>query len=47
MELFDVFYSVSCALYGILDTRNINLPLRDLLGVQGKKEHTRDQELVS
>ena len=32
IELFDVFRSVSCVLYGILETRNLDLSLRDLLG---------------
>ena len=31
IKLFDVFRSVSCVLYKILDTRNLDLSLRDLL----------------
>ena len=31
IELFELFRSVSCVLYGILDTRNLDLSLRDLL----------------
>ena len=31
IELFDVLRSVSCVLYGILDTQNIDLSLRGLL----------------
>ena len=33
IELFDIFCSISCVLYRILDTRNIDLSLRDLLGL--------------
>ena len=36
IKLFDVFRSVYCVLYIILDTRNLDLSLRDLL------EATRD-----
>ena len=32
IEMFDVFCSISCASYRILDTRNLDLSLRDLLG---------------
>ena len=32
IEPFDKFCSVSCVLYGILDTQNIYLSLSDLLG---------------
>ena len=32
IEMSDVFRSIYCVLYGILDARNIDLPLLDLLG---------------
>ena len=32
IELFDVFRYISFVLYGILDTRNLDLSLQDLLG---------------
>ena len=31
IEIFDILRSVSCVLYGILDTQNIDLSLRGLL----------------
>ena len=31
IKIFDVFRSISCVLYGILDTQDINLSLQDLL----------------
>ena len=32
IKLFDIFRSVFCVFYGILDTRNLYLSLQDLLG---------------